>query len=54
MVQRFAELATLAGTMAGVEWARGRKVWQVFAGEDRQFVARTVSEVSVPDSMLSP
>lgn len=54
MLRSFAELATLSGTIAGVEWASGVRVWQVLVGEDWQHVAEVISGVIFPDRMLSP
>ena len=54
MLRSFAELATLAGTMAGVEWVSGASVWQVLVGKDWQHVAEVISGVIFPDRMLSP
>ena len=48
------ELARLAGTIAGVELASGRRVWQELMGEDWQHVGEVISGVIFPDRMLSP
>ena len=53
MLRSFAELAILAGTMAGVEWASGGRVRQALVGEDWQHVAEVISGDIFPDRMLS-